>query len=188
MWRSFSRSMSKKIIRILFSFVFAFFVVLVQLSLINTLPGAWKFLSPLLLTLVFSLFFFELENAIIYALALGLFLDIFSFVAFGFNISLLILTVFALHLLLLNWLTNRSFYSFAVLTMAAVLINNILSALIIFIFTALGPDKAIFYLFRLDFWRGLAWQLLGNLILAILLFNLMNLVGRRLKPFFLAKK
>ncbi|MCX6798313.1 MAG: hypothetical protein NTX66_03845 [Candidatus Falkowbacteria bacterium] len=173
--------MRRRLLVILSFLVIAFLVVTLQLAFINTLPGVWGRFNPLLLTAVFVLFFFDLESALIFALALGLWLDIFSFVPFGFNISLLILTVLALHLLLTNWLTNRSFYSFAALALAAVLINNVLSALIVLLASALGPDKAIFWFTSLDFWRRLAWQLLGNLVLSLLFFNLMSLVGRKVK-------
>ena len=165
----------------------AFFVSLGQLSFVSTLPGFLGQFNPLLLSLVFVVFFFDLESALIYAACLGLFNDFFSFAPFGFNLSLWLATVFILHLLLRNWLTNRSFYTFAVLTLAAVLINNLLSALLYLIITTLGPDKAIFFLSHLYFWRSLIWQSVANLILAVIFFNLMNLVGRQLKPFFLAK-
>lgn len=165
----------------------ALFIVIIQLSLINSLPGIFGQINLVLFALVFVLFFINFNQAITLALSLGLFLDIFSFTPFGFNLMILLGSALVLNILLRNWFTNRSFYSFVALAAAAVVIFNFLATLLILIISVLGPDKIIFLPGHLNFWRQLFWQLLAALVLALVFFNLASLISRRLKPFFLAK-
>jgi len=165
----------------------ALFIVIIQLSLLNTLPGILGQINLVLLALVFVLFFVNFDEALVLALALGLFLDIFSFAPFGFNLIILLGSAVVLNILLRNWFTNRSFYTFIALAVAAVIIFNFLAVLFTLLVSALGQGKLIFLPIYLNFWRQMLWQILSSLLSALLFFNLMSLVSRRLKPFFLAK-
>lgn len=180
--------MRRRLLIVLIFFLFAWLIAITQLSFIDSLSGFWGQINLVFLALTFVLFFLDLNNALVFAIILGLFLDFFSFHTFGFHLSLLLLSVFILHLLLINWFTNRSFYSLVALSAIAIIISRILGAIILMITSAWGPDKAIFVFLHWFWWRQMLWQVLTSFILTLLLFNLMNILSYRLKPFFLAKK
>lgn len=180
--------MRRRLIIFIIFFLAAWLISILQLSFINSLPGFWSQINLVFLSLSFILFFLDLNNSLMFAIILGLFLDFFSFEPFGFNLSLILLSILILHLLLVNWLTNRSFYSLVVLSAAAIIISRLLGALILMITSAWGPDQAIFVFLHWFWWRQMLWQILTSFILTLLLFNLMNILSYRLKPFFLAKK
>lgn len=180
--------MRRRLVIALIFFLSAWLISILQLSFLDSLPGVWSQINLVFLSLSFVLFFLDLNNALVFALMLGLFLDFFSFNPFGFNLSLVLLSVLALNLLLVNWLTNRSFYSLVVLSAAAIVVSRILGALILMFASAWGPDKAVFVFLHWFWWRQMLWQILASFVLTLLFFNLMNMLSYRLKPFFLAKK
>lgn len=180
MWRTFSLFVLLLIV--------AWFLALLQFSLIDPLPGFWGQINLVFLSLAFILFFASFDEALIFSLMLGLSLDIFSFSPFGFYLFLLPFLLIGLHFIMLNWLTNRSFYSWTVLVLIALLLGNLLQGLLTLFLSAISPESVIFIFAHGYFWVNLAWQLLAGLLIAIFSFNLMSIVSRRLKPFFLAKR
>jgi hypothetical protein len=99
----------------------------------------------------------------------------------------LFITIYIVSLLLTNWLTNRSFYSFLALSLIGTAIYNILLHVLL-LFWQGSQEGSNFFLFNSSFWLNLSWQMAWDTIFMILFFNLANSLSKRLKPFFLEKK
>lgn len=178
--------MPSRLITILLLSLLAALLAIVQFSFIQSLPSFWAAINLPLLIITAALFFFGRDTAIIFAFILGLSIDILSFLPFGFYLIIFQLTVFCLHLLLKNLLTNRSFYSFSALMLASVSVVNALSIIADWLFLSWRREVYIFLPAHTYFWQDFAGQLLWALIFSVLLFNLMNGLSQRFKPFFLA--
>lgn len=171
----------------LFYFLLFSLVAIVQLSFISSLPPVYFAINLPLTALLFSFLFFDRNNAVIVAIIMGFWLDILNFNFFGLHILVLVAIVFILDFTLRNWLTNRSLYSFLVLSVLSAVIYNL------FIYSLIGlwsseSSGFNFFLFQLYFWQQLMWQMLWSGGFMLLFFSLANSLSKHLKPFFLEKK
>ena len=112
-------------------------VILVAFFQLGFLPGLSYNLTPLinlpLLFIVFVAFFYNAETAIITALFLGLLLDLYSTLFFGFHIILLLIEVLAIKFFILHILQNKNLVVFLLVNSLAVLIWQVIYlAVIIF--------------------------------------------------------
>lgn len=177
--------MFKKIGQIIIFFSLSSAVAILQFSLLNILPGIWGQINLVLAVGIFTLFFFDWQSALIYAAISGFWLDLMSFEFFGLYLLALFLTVFLTYLILKNWLTNRSFYSFFALITSATIIYNILIA-ILFYFSFSAAGSGLFT--DRFFYLSLLYQIIWSLFFALALFNLATVLTKSFKPFFLVKK
>lgn len=162
-------------------------VAIIQATFISSLPPIYFAINLVIISLLFSLIFFKLETTLILAILMGFWLDILSFNLFGLNILVFLVTIFIIDFMLSNWLTNRSLYSFLVLSVISVFIYNILLYLILAVWQS-GQSDFSFFLFQSRFWTQLIWQMIWSASFMLLFFNLANSLSKRLKPFFLEKK
>jgi hypothetical protein len=177
--------MFKKIGRVISLVVFLSLIAISQFSFIAVLPPFWQQLNLVLITLIFILFFFDFPTALTAALVGGFWLDIFAFDFFGFQLLALSLTLILAQWIATAWLTNRSFYSFLLLMLASAVVYNLITGFLRYFFTA---EAGVFFLASGAFWRALLYQAGGNFLSALLLFNVVGAVTRRLQPFFLGKE
>lgn len=159
--------------------------VLLQFSLISAWPFAFNQINLILIILVFSLFFFGHMSALLLALFFGFWFDLLSFNVFGIYLLSLFITVFVSHRVLKNWLTNRSLYSFLVITIIANAIYVFSLYLLIYLSRI---SRGAFFLGEKSFWSSFTWQIIWSVVAALLLFNLIAAVTKKLKPFFLENK
>lgn len=178
--------MSKRIIVIFFLIFFAITLVVLQFSLISSLPYPWHSINLLSIALILVFLISTKEQAWLVAITLGYFSDLFSFQPFGAAIISLFLTAIIIHLILDNWLTNRSLYSFLLIVVIAVFSETLIHHLFIFIFDWSGQINS-FFLFTASFWESLAWSILAGLLILTFSFNFLVIISRKLKPFFLSK-
>lgn len=162
-------------------------VAIVQATFISSLPPVYFAINLILTSLLLSLIFFKKETTLAIAILMGLWLDILGFNFFGLNILVLLTTTFIMDFLLNNWLTNRSLYSFLVLSVLGVIVSNLLLYSILAIWQS-GQAGFSFFLFQSRFWVQLVWQMIWSAGFMLLFFNLANSLSKRLKPFFLEKK
>src|SRR5680860_1424246 len=117
-------------IKYYFEWVFYFLlfslVGIVQSTFISSLPAVYTAINLPLITLLFCLLFFNRNMTLAIAIFMGFWLDILGFNFFGLNIIVLSVAIFIIDLILRNWLTNRSLYSFLVLSIISVLVCDIL--------------------------------------------------------------
>jgi cell shape-determining protein MreD len=158
-----------------------------QTSFVWSLPGVYSAINLPLILILFSFLISQRNTIFLLTLILGFWLDILSFNFFGLHIIVLLSTVFVSDLIIKNWLTNRSLYSFLMLSLIGTIFYNIILNLFALIVQGnqLGADVFIVSYY---FWEQLFWQIIWSIIFMILLFNLANSLSRNLKPFFLEKK
>lgn len=116
----------------------------------------------------------------------GFIFDSWYFSPFGtYLLSFLAIVLFA-KIVLDNWLTSRSFYSFLILAVTSSFVYNIIWSLINFIFS-LGGDGGRFFLFSWDFIKNLFFSALWLALICGLVFIILSQISHRLKPVFLKK-
>jgi len=166
---------------------FFFGAAIFHASFISALPPFFSAINLSLILLFFILLFVDFKTALIASVILGFCLDVFTFSFFGFNLLSFLFSILVVNFLLVNWLTNRSLYSFLALSAIGTLVYNF-SLYILLFFWQSGQAEDSFFLFNSSFWISLSRQILWSLIFMILFFNLANSLSKRLKPFFLEKK
>lgn len=171
----------------IFYFLLFSLVAIIQATFISALPSIYTAINLPLTALLFCLLFFNRHTTLIMAFFMGFWLDILGFSFFGLNIIVFLTIVFLLDLILRNWLTNRSLYSFLVLSVISIIICDILLYSLVAVWQS-GQNDFGFFLFQPYFWKQLLWQIFWNASFMLLFFNLANSLSKHLKPFFLEKK
>jgi hypothetical protein len=178
--------MTKTIFQYLFLTILALVLVILQFSFISALPNPFFSINLLASAVILAFLISSKEKAWFLALVMGLFLDIFSFQVFGSSTLSLFLSAVLVYVVLENFLTNRSLYSFLFLAVIGILSEIILYHLFLFIFDLSGQNSGLFFL-KTSFWSSLAWSLLVGLVIVLVFFHFLVALNRRLKPFFLNK-
>lgn len=171
--------------KILF-FLAIIILLIIQISFLNPLSTGLTPINLILLLLPLLVFQMELAPLLWWSLVLGGIMDLIFTSLFGLETVMIISTSIFLHFLFKNFLTNRSLYTFILLTLIGTLTYNLLFYLTSFLFYSL---KLIDYaLLKDDFWMGLGWQALDNMIIAFFLFLLSHFINQRFRKQFLVTK
>lgn len=158
----------------------------IQISFIPSLPFQINHFNLILVILIFILNLYGLRTALWWSAGAGLLLDIFSFSFFGIFLISLSASVVFVYFLLKNFFTNRSLYSFLVLTVVfTIFYEMILGFLNYFISIFLTAANLSFL--TMVFWQDLFYQLVFNLATVIMIFYFVNFFSNKLKPAFLLK-
>jgi len=179
--------MSKQIIKYVLLMVGISVLALLQFSFISALPWPFNNFDFSLVAIIFSFLLFDKKDTWLIAIVLGFFADTWLFHPYGTAILSLFFTALVLYLVLENLLTNRSLYSFLLLTVIAVAANVIFTRIFLIIFDWSGVSVSHFLASSL-FWESLAWKLILSLLVVGLIFSLLAILSRRLKPFFLKRR
>lgn len=172
--------------KIILNILLVIILALIQFSLISGLPAGLENLNLVLVVLIFALSLYSLESALWQAVGVGLILDIFSFLPFGVFLVSLFLSCLAANFLLVNFFTNRSFYSFLALTAITSFFYGLIFNLINHFFQFDLVEKT-FFIFNPSFWQAFVFQMIFNLISVIIIFYMVNFLSKKLKPAFLEK-
>lgn len=178
--------MLKKYLKIFFhALIIALFFVL-QRGFLNGVFAFSGEANALLVILVFLLVFSKFELSIIYALAFSLLFEAFSFYPGGLYLFSLLVTVVVTNFLLVNFFTNRSLYSVLVLTF----FSSIIFSLVFYSFLALHnfiflPERTVFC-FKV-FLQTELQALFFNLLIALIIFYLLNFLTKKVQPTFLIR-
>jgi cell shape-determining protein MreD len=174
---------SKIILNILLIFTLTF----IQFSFISALPGWFHDINLLLIALIFILGLSGLNLALWWAIGIGIILDTFSFTPFGIYLFSLCLVVFLSNLLLINFFTNRSLYSFLALTLFIFVLYVFILSFVNY-FLRLFNFDADYFPFSDIFGLNLLAQIFWNLFFVVIIFYAINFISNRFKPAFLIKK
>lgn len=178
--------MSKRIVAIFFLIIFAISLVLWQFSFISSLPYPWYNINLLSVALVLIFLISTKEQAWFMAIFLGYFSDLLSFQVFGAVMVSLFITAVIVYLILENWLTNRSLYSFWLITIIAIFSQTLIYSTFIYVFDWSGQINS-FFLFKALFWESLFVSMMAGLFIVTLFFHFLVIISRKLQPFFLSK-
>lgn len=161
-------------------------LMVIQISLINPLSSGLVPLNLVLLLLALFVFQLELIPLLWWSLILGALVDLSSTFPFGTAMVIMIMTSLSLHFLFKNFFTNRSLYTFVLLTMIGTLIYNLLFYLGALLFYSLNLLN--YFPFPRNFWSGLLWQTILNIFIAFILFLIAHFIGKRFQKQFLVTK
>ena len=174
------------IYRILLNIILGSLLFILQFGLISALPGFWRNLNLIVVVLVFILVLKGFRIALWWLLGLAVLLDIYSFLPFGINILSYLWMIIFTNLVLVKLITNRSLYSFVVLIFFALV--NLKFIAIIFIFAInFFTNSTGGQIFNLEILINLLFSLGTTILAAVIIYYLLNLVSRKLKPVFLVK-
>ncbi|PIY95518.1 MAG: hypothetical protein COY66_06660 [Candidatus Kerfeldbacteria bacterium CG_4_10_14_0_8_um_filter_42_10] len=151
---------------------------IIQASFINLAGENVAYLNILIIFLVFLVFYLETVPMLWFAFLTGAITELFSFYPFGIVTAIVVTSAIFLSFLFKNFLTNRSLYTFLLLTAAGTIIYNLLifiSSYILYWF----EDAGISIVSGNKFWIGLLWQLIINVIVALVLFLIARIITRR---------
>lgn len=178
--------MSSRIFKIVLILLIALLAVFLQFSFISTLPSFFRAINLPLAMLLILLIFFGSYEALISAFFFGLVLDSWHFSPFGTYLLSFLAIILLAQIILNNWLTNRSLYSFLVLTILTSFAYNIIWSSFNFILS-LGGDEEGFFLFSWDFIKNSAFSAVWLVLICGITFIVLSQVSHRLKPVFLKK-
>lgn len=171
-------------------FLNAIWVILLsifQIAFVGGLPAPFSRVNFLLIALAAAIFLFGLERALWWAIGSGFLLDIYTFSPFGMRAVGLSAAVILSYLLLVNFFTNKSLYSFLIITVFAGVFYEIYIALFGFAFSFFGDDR-FSPAPAPDFFMDNLEKILLNIAAAALIFYAVNFMSKKMKPVFLEKK
>ncbi|HOZ56244.1 MAG: hypothetical protein BWY51_00094 [Parcubacteria group bacterium ADurb.Bin316] len=173
-------------LQIFFYFLFFATLVAVHLAVIKALPYPFNKINFLIIFIIFILFVFGKRLAMFASLIIGLILDFYYFPSLGINTVSLLLTLLLTNFLLVNFLTDKSLYSFLALTSTAYF-SFIASLHIFYYVVSLGGGLEANFVFNRYFFNSKIYGWLFSLIIATIIFYIFNYINKRYKPFFLIK-
>ena len=176
-----------KYLNILFSVVAIIAIIIAQLAFINGLPLHLANLNIVLIIIILLISLGSLEKTLWWAIGLGLLFDFFSFEPFGLYLSSLFITVLFMRLLLNNFVTNRSLYSFLTLTFFGTLCFEFCVYAISYASRFFSRQDFILEL-TAGFWQQEAANIFVNLAAMVIIFYLVNFLSRRFRPVFLVRR
>jgi len=173
-------------LKIFLNSILIIFLLIFQISFISSLPGVFSNINILLIFLVYMLMISNLSSALIYAIALGALMDIFSFSFFGAYLGSYIFSIIIVNFLLVNFFTNRSLYAFIALIISASILSFFFITIISNIIFIFSGDLLIS--FNKQFFSSVLEQLILNSIFMVLIFYLTNFLSNSFRPVFLVNK
>lgn len=165
--------------KLFYYLLLASLLAIFQASFVSVLPWHLWRLDSLILALVFTLGLFGHRPALYLAIAVGFFTDFYSFLPFGANLLFWPLIIQVAYLLQSEWLTDKSLYSFVLLT-AFVFLTRFLYHRSLDWFVSGGS-------FSLGWVEPLS-GLLVNISATALVFYLVQPMAANLQPFLLSKR
>jgi len=173
--------------KILLYFIFIFLLSAWQISLVNSLPTWFSNLNLILVIAVYAIGLSKKIFTWCLAIGAGLFLDLVLFSPFGLYLLGIIVTIFTIHFLHINFLTNQSLYTYIALVSVATIIFRIW----VYLFYALSSffiniDSQI--VFNNIFWLNQLSAIILNVIATAIIFYFLTFISRRLTPVFLIPK
>ena len=170
--------------QILFNAILIIALLIIQRAFIGELPGMFNNLNLVVVVLLFVLVLGGLKLSIIWSIAIGFLLDVFSFEPFGLYLITLSITILAAYFLLNSFFTNRSLYSFLALATLTIVINEFCWQVSLSFLKLFGYDRSVSIL-SLDFFLNFLAQLFLSLLAIIIIFQTVNFISHKLKPVFL---
>lgn len=177
----------KSYFKIFLNFLFILALTSLQVGFISSLPGWLSKLNLIIIFIIFVLELFDFKTALVWSLVSGLILDVYSFSPFGtYTISFLAMTALT-NYLLVGFFTDRSLYSFLVLTFFACFTFEITFYIWDFLINFISRENYSL-LKNIKFFINKAEGLIMDLIFVFLGFNLLGFATKKLKPVFLVRR
>jgi len=168
--------------KILISTIFWALIANIQITLLGGFGDYLASLNLLLVLLVALLFFIDFKWIVYFTILAGAILDIYSSLPFGIFMVSFFIAMAVSDFLLLNFLTNKSFYSLVSVGLSAVIVFNmvfLISTVLVYLF-----GFSDFFIDR-NYWLGLVYQVVNMVLFLSIWFFIVNLFSRQFKPNFI---
>jgi hypothetical protein len=175
-------------LKFFFNLVLIIALAAFQIGFVSGLPAAAHELNLVVIFLVFSLEFSPDKRFIWWLLLLGFVFDIYFPFFFGFFIILWTIIFLFANFLSVNFFTNRSLYSFSGLAFFSIIFYYFCFNSLFYLASIMSGEKASLFFLAKNFWLKLGEGVALNLVAAIILFYLVNLISDRLKPVFIIRE
>jgi cell shape-determining protein MreD len=164
------------------------FLFFLQTNFFSAVPGLALRWNVLVVYCILALLLTNVRFALLNALFFGILTDLYAIHSFGISTLSFCIAVGIADIFFQQFFTNKSIYSFIVLMALATLCFLLVQALLIW-----GTHFFIFNPLYAPVWtdafaRTLAWQTLGNTLLAAVSFYPINYFSQKLKPFLLQQQ
>jgi len=173
-------------INYIYYFIIAFLLVLATQSILTSSEFLMNF-NFLLVVIVFITIIFGFNLGFIWAIFIGLFMSIYSYMPIGSYILIFLLIVFIIDFLYKNVLTNFSLYSSLILMIVATLIFNFVLVLLNYLLYFFGLIS-LYIVLDSSYWQSFIWQLILNIVIMTIIFLLSKATIKKLNLAFLIKK
>ncbi|MCX6745815.1 MAG: hypothetical protein NTX00_02225 [Candidatus Parcubacteria bacterium] len=173
-------------LKYIFFILISLILVFIQISFFGALPILAN-LNILLVFLIFINIVFGFDTGFIFALLIGFFLNLYSFLPWGTFIVIFLAIIWLLDFLYKNVFINFSIYSNLIMVIIGTILYVFSILLAYFIFYLMGLIKIYIVIDKL-FWQSFSYQIILNLVLMSGLFYLAKLTIKRLNIVFLFKK
>lgn len=173
-----------KYFKIIGQVILSYFLIVLQFTFISSISFPFNLINLPLLLLILIVILGKKNNYLYFAFLIGFVFAVFSFDFFPLYIIIFLLTAITSRYLQLSFFTNRSIYSFIVITAFATVIFNFSYQLIDYIINTY-QNSSNFFLTQSWFWQALGYKLVLHSIIIILLFYIINFTTRRLRPYLL---
>lgn len=171
-----------KIISIAWHILFIALIGIVQISFLSTWPQPISLLNLALSVIIFVTVMIRYSLGLWWAFGLGMMLELYSGLPFGFTVISTLLSVIFVYALFQNFFTNRSLYSLIILTFLG---TSFYSTTILFF----NLTSAVFGIsvstVSFDYWTMYFWQPLFNILIVGIIFAAFHFSTNRLKSIFL---
>ncbi|MFH1233937.1 MAG: hypothetical protein V1649_04825 [Patescibacteria group bacterium] len=172
--------------KIIYNTILIIILAIFQIAFISSLPAGLDNLNLILVVLIFILILVNLDYALAWAIGLGWLIGLFLFAPFGMHLISLFLTIIFSNLLLTNFFTNRSLYSFLALVGLSTIIYEIFLNSFNYLINLFSPENLL--IINQDFWLDKLSELVLGLMVAVVLFYFINFISKKFSPVFLLKK
>ncbi|HKK54624.1 MAG TPA: hypothetical protein VJ926_03835 [Patescibacteria group bacterium] len=162
-------------------------LIILQFTFISSAGVPFNLINLPLILLILVVILGRKDYYLYFAFLIGFIFDIFSFNIFSIYIISFFSTAIASRYLQLSFFTNRSIYSFIVITAFATVIFNFSYQIIDSIFS-IYQNANSFIIAQVWFWRALSYKLIFHSIIMALLFYVVKFTSRRLRPYLLERK
>jgi len=157
-------------------------LILLQLAVEGNLSFFGGRINLTLVVLIILVNLAEFSWVVIFSVATGLLLDVYSGLPFGVLTLSLFLSGIMLKILFLNFFTNFSFYSLLLLGLIAVILYNAVFISLIGLIYFIGLSD---YLPRIDYLFKIIWQIGTTELILSAAYYFINPLSRKFKPVFL---
>lgn len=171
-------------------FLFNFFLIIVlgvfQMAFVNSLPSWFKDINLIVIILIFILSLRGFMVGFWWAAGTALILEIFSFQPFGIYLFSLFLSFLAANYFLINYFTNRSLYSYVVLTSVSLFIYQFLLYSLNYGLHYFSQEDFVLNLDK-NFFVDKLEMLLINVLVVVMFFYIYNFISKNFQPVFLVR-
>lgn len=170
-----------------FHILSATLLFVIQYSFVSILPIPFSNLNLYIISLVFVLVLEGRGRAFFWAIVFGFLSGSFAFTSINVNLLIFPVLVLLADFLLINFFTNRSLYSYLIMSTSSILFYDVFFAFTSDLFYG-GFSFDIFKFMAIYFSKEYLWVLSINIILVVIVFYIFNFVGQKFKPAFLVEQ